>query len=336
MSMKAVVTCAALLLAASPLLAAAWGADGHAIVAHVAEGLLAAKVDAVLRADLGNISLSDASNWCDEFDHTRAGAWSSSLHYINYPGWSCDFLWDRDCTSDWCAAGALTNFTRQVFDTTLPASSRKMALQFVIHLMGDIHQPLHVARAEDEGGNLIKVQGFHFSPRPQFWHNGSATLHSIWDTAIVDQGIYDLQFNTSVAGGLQEPEGKYKDWWLFSRDLLERLGTSWAPSAAAWGGAVAGGGRSEARLRAGLAAVAGETAALGCGFAYHAANGQEVAANMVLDRDYYLRAKPVVEEQLAKAGVRLAQLLAEALEGAPLPPTPPPPPAAAAEETLIV
>lgn len=299
--------------------AAGWGADGHTIIAHIAEAHLPPEIDSALRAALGNISLSDASTWCDDFDHTSEGRWSSELHYINLPGQECEFIWERDCVADWCVAGALANFSQQLFDPASTEAGRRIALEFVIHLMGDLHQPLHVGRTDDEGGNLIKLPGFRFSTNPAQWHTATETLHAIWDSAIVQQAIYDIQFNSTmfVEDQLAEPASKYKEWWLLSNALVERLRNEWASFSLAWTGAIAGGARSEARLRSGITAIAGETAAAGCGYAYQSEKGQQIVSGTLLDREYYLWAKPVVEEQLAKAGVRLAQLLTEGFEGMP-------------------
>lgn len=282
----------------------AWGPDGHTIVAHIAEKFLNAQVDATLRSDLGNITLTAASDWNDDFDHTKAGKWSEALHYINYPGQACNFDWSRDCKDDWCNVGALVNYSHQVFNASLTADDRLMALKFIIHMMGDVHQPLHVASSDDEGGNLIKIGGNHFASMPEQWLNRSATLHSQWDSDLVVVSISELD-NTTV--DLEFPV-EYHNWPVLAAELEQRLFGNWSSNRSQWQQPLAT-PKDEASLRAGLSVVAGESAALGCQYAYVNTDGNRVQTGDVLERDYYLRAKPVVEVQLAKGGARLAQIL---------------------------
>lgn len=298
-------------------LSAAWGPDGHTVVAHVANGLLSQKAEQVLRAELGNTSLTDAADWPDTFDHTPQGEWSSALHYINYPGRECDFNWARDCTKDWCNVGAIVNFTHQVFDHTLSLERRFMALKFVIHMMGDLHQPLHVASAEDQGGNLITLNGIHFSADASNWSDRQVKLHAAWDTSLVVEAIADFEPPAAGRPRRHVPEPPvFHDWKVLATSLQQRLAAEWKNASAQWREPM-NNSRSEASLRQGLSVVANETAALGCGYAYTRPNGARVKSGDVLDRAYYLRAKPVVEEQLAKGGVRLAMLLSEALDSSP-------------------
>jgi hypothetical protein len=292
--------------------AGAWGPDGHTIIAHIADYYLSPDVDAILKADLENISLNNASDWCDDFDHTSEGQWSRALHFIDYPGHACSFDWATDCKNDWCNAGSVVNYTKQVFDKSISKDARFMALKFVIHMVGDIHQPLHVSSGDDFGGNKIEIPFPHFSTRlpPKFTR--STNLHSVWDGNIVLQDIYDIEDNVTLLGVQKPFPVHYHNWELLAQALEKRMDGEWAMQKKQWEATLAG-TREEAKLRAGLAVVAQESAVRGCTYAYNYANGSSVKDGDLLDRDYYLRAKPIVEEQLAKGGVRLAMLLQEAL-----------------------
>jgi hypothetical protein len=288
----------------------AWGPDGHTIVAHIADHYLSPEVDAVLRTDLYNVSLDNVSDWCDDYDHSPEGSWSEPLHFINYPGKACKFDWATDCKKDWCNAGAIVNYTRQIFDSSISKADRFFALKFVIHMVGDIHQPLHVSSGDDWGGNRIKIPGPHFSTSESHGSHYDTNLHSVWDGAIVIQDIYDIEDNLELTG--KPFPVHYHKWQLLSDVLEKRIDGEWASNKTAWQTAMVG-SRDETTLRAGLSIVASESAARGCEYAYNYANRSAVQNGDVLDRAYYLRAKPIVEEQLAKGGVRLAQLLKEAL-----------------------
>lgn len=292
----------------------AWGTDGHTIVAHIAQQLVTADVNTTLQALLDGWNLNNASDWCDSYDHSPEGRWSSALHFINYVGHACSFSWEDDCKDDWCNAGAIVNYTKQVADSTLSLERRQFALRFLVHMMGDIHQPLHVSSGDDEGGNLIKIGGNKFSSDASHWLNHSATLHAQWDTSLVEQTIFDMYDNK-----LQAPKGPWKPvyhkWWLISNMVVQKLSGEWSSKKSEWEQIVAH-PSDETSLRGGLAVVAGESAQRGCTYAYADETGSRVATGDILSHAYYERAKPIVVEQLAKGGVRLAQILNAALKPA--------------------
>jgi len=261
------------------------------------------------------------------------------LHFINYKGKACSFDWSRDCPNDWCNVGALVNFTKQVFDRSLSFERRQQALFFVIHLTGDLHQPLHVSRDEDEGGNLIKVS-YDFSEAGD--NTRKDNLHSVWDVDLVTQGIADLEQTPSkvvqlILGGGPQP---YHNWPVLAQSLLKQMTEgNWSQDVAQWRHTVAVDGNQsgaaavreqaapgsrEAELRAGVSVVAEETAELSCSYGYAQPDGQATQSGAFLDRRYYLWARPVVEVQLAKAGARLAQILSDAFK------------ASSAEEVLVI
>lgn len=298
---------------------AAWGPDGHTVVAHIADYYLSDDVKAILASDTYNVSLNNVSDWNDDYDHTTEGAWSSALHFINYPGHACKFDWDVDCTvdgkKDWCNVGAIVNYTKQVFDPSLSKENRFIALKFVIHMVGDVHQPLHVSSGDDWGGNKINVAGEHFSTNSSHWSKYKTNLHSIWDSGILVQDIYDIEDNITRLGYVPT----YHKWELLANMLEKKMDGEWAAQKKAWQASVAG-VRDEAKFRSGLSVVAEESAERSCSYGYNYESGAAVQSDDVLDRTYYERARPIVEEQLAKGGVRLAQILEEALKGS-QPPT---------------
>jgi len=301
----------------------AWGPDGHMVVAHVADRLLDPKVQDVLLKDLGSTSLSDAATWCDDFDHSPIGRWSEPLHYINYPGHACAFDWARDCKQDICNAGALLNYSGQVFDRSTSKESRLVALKFVIHMMGDIHQPLHVASADDRGGNDIHVETSFASGYQRSKHSGGhghghgGNLHQVWDATLVEEIITELRQEQGENG-----DGS-QNWQLLSDLLWKRLEGDWSRNLTEWRKVVAEDGASgsdalresnPSQLKAGLSWVAGRTASIGCSNAYVGSDGHRIQSGETLGRDYFEFTKPIVEIQLAKAGARLAQVLSDSLE----------------------
>jgi len=179
-------------------------------------------------------------------------------------------------------------------------------------MVGDIHQPLHVSSGDDYGGNAIKLPGPHFSQNQEQWSRYPTNLHSVWDGKIIVQDIYDIEDGIKLRADKKPYVVHYHKWELLAHSLEERLDGEWVANKSMWQATVSH-CRDESSLRAGLSTVAQETATRGCKYAYNYADGSAVKPGDVLDREYYLRAQPIVEEQLAKGGVRLAQLLEEAL-----------------------
>ncbi|CAI0652727.1 unnamed protein product, partial [Colletotrichum noveboracense] len=124
-----------------------WGNVGHRTVGYLAEKYLtdeAAALVGKLLANDRNYDISDAATWAD----TLRGhmGWASKYHYINPrddPPNLCGMKYPQDCPSSGCVISAIQNYTAQILDTSLPLINRKNATMFVIHFLGDIHQPLH-------------------------------------------------------------------------------------------------------------------------------------------------------------------------------------------------
>lgn len=159
-----------------PTLARAWGAEGHRIIARLAEVQLtpAAKseVDRLLSIEPG-ADLASISTWADETRSPSAAAW----HYVNLPrDADCQYDAARDCPDGKCVVGAIER-QRKVLMSSAPDAQRLKALKYLVHLVADIHQPLHAAYADDKGGNLYQVQAF----------GRGTNLHAIWDVALIEQ-----------------------------------------------------------------------------------------------------------------------------------------------------
>jgi len=167
----------------------AWGREGHRLTALVAEAYLTPEAKAQIKELLGSESLADVAPWADSYraDHPETGAW----HYVDIPKSATAFDRDRDCPlsstdpkSPWrdCVTDRILYFEGRLGDASLPPADRAMALKFLVHLIGDIHQPFH-AMGDDRGGNNI---GVHFLGSTQC---GSYTcnLHGVWDDSMIEE-----------------------------------------------------------------------------------------------------------------------------------------------------
>lgn len=142
-----------------------WGPVGHNIVVRLAQSQLTdCAPDWILSLTPWhwNGNLSAMASWADDIlyaDSNPTGygnwQWTRPLHYINTPDWSCNYQPERDCINETCVAGAIRNYTRRL-EEEYDEIQLKEALYFLIHYLGDIHQPLHIGFSGDRGGNSIR------------------------------------------------------------------------------------------------------------------------------------------------------------------------------------
>jgi hypothetical protein len=172
-----------LLLAASllvlPAPAHAWGTLGHHLTARLAMDYLSKDARREVLRLLGGTSLTDASTWADSIRNARkeTGPW----HYIDVPVDSSFEGWARYCPPEGCVLNAIDRSSKILADRSRPDAERTEALRFLIHFIGDLHQPLHVGERGDRGGNDVKVT----------WQGRPANLHSVWDTYLISSAGLD-------------------------------------------------------------------------------------------------------------------------------------------------
>lgn len=184
-----------------PLQSMAWGQLGHRIVGQIAETYLSAKAAKEIKKILGNESLAMASNWGDFIKSNPAFKYLSTWHYVNLKtGMSkteVEAYLARDTVTD---AYTKTNFLiKELKKKDLSEENKLLYLRLLIHIVGDIHQPLHVGRPDDEGGNKIRVQ----------WFNQPFNLHQIWDDKMISG--QDLSYT------------EYANWINFTTKEQRRL-----------------------------------------------------------------------------------------------------------------
>ena len=172
------LTIAAVLAAGAALLpspALAWGKTGHRVVAAIADKQLSGLARAHVEQILGpGESLDEAANWPDWMRSDPAPFWqktSTPWHYVTLNG----VVYDH-APPEGDALEALQRFTKTLQDPTASLADKQLALRFVVHLVGDLHQPLHNGKGSDRGGNEVKLT----------WFGKPANLHSVWDSLMVD------------------------------------------------------------------------------------------------------------------------------------------------------
>lgn len=184
---------AAAALLALPLSALAWGPQGHRLVAELAwDGMTpAARAQAEqLLAGEAVPTLAGIANWADDLraNDPDLGRRSAKWHYVNLAEDDCHYDAARDCPGGNCAVAAILAQTAILADRAKPRAERLQALKFVVHLVGDVHQPLHAGYARDKGGNDFQLS----IPGERERKDGYGTnLHSLWDSKMLSMSKRD-------------------------------------------------------------------------------------------------------------------------------------------------
>lgn len=172
---------ACLLLFACVPAASAWGELGHRLVGALATAELTPQarreVERLLAAE-AEPTLAGVSIWPDRLrdnDPPRYKA-TARWHYVNLAEHACDYQPPRDCPDGNCVVEAIRAQVRILADRTRPDAERTDALKFVVHFVGDIHQPLHGGYAGDRGGNRYQIQ----------YKGRGDNLHWLWDSLMLD------------------------------------------------------------------------------------------------------------------------------------------------------
>ena len=158
--------------------ARAWGPVGHRVTGAIADENLSGVARAHVKILLGTEDFAEAATWPDDMKSDPADFWqkkASPWHYVtvreggDYKG--------SDAPEEGDAMTALTRFTAMLRDPKAAIEDKRLALRFIVHIIGDLHQPLHAGGGNDRGGNDVKVT----------WFGRSTNLHSVWDSAIIEQ-----------------------------------------------------------------------------------------------------------------------------------------------------
>ncbi|KAK8064739.1 hypothetical protein PG994_007377 [Apiospora phragmitis] len=194
-----------------------WGSLGHITIAYLASEFVgedtAAYFKDLLRNDTAHY-LAGVATWADTIRYIKWGRFTKNYHFIDAkdaPPTNCHVDFERDCKESclvalirhtpecitdalgegWLRRFRLENYTSQMLGSDLVAWRRNQAAKFIIHFMGDIHQPLHAENVA-QGGNGIHVK----------WASTELSLHHVWDTSIAEKllgGIHRQPYPAALA-----------------------------------------------------------------------------------------------------------------------------------------
>lgn len=258
---------ALILLLLMPSVLHAWAREGHEIVAIIAEHRLQPDIREVVTALLEGTTFVEASMWADQVRAKETAAW----HYVNIPIDNDTYDANRHCPKEHCVIGQIERFRRVLGNKDAGFSKRQKALKYLIHFIGDLHQPLHAGDNQDRGGNDVQLEFLGQTINP--YNHKPWNLHAVWDSGILeahdrDARHYAQRLNAWLGSHPEEEkafqDGSVLDWAMESHNIAkERV--------------------------------------------------YVIPEDRKLGEGYYQANLPVVDQQLAKAGVRLAKLLNEAL-----------------------
>ena len=181
----------ALLILHLPFLSMAWGLLGHRVVGQVAEHYLNKKASREIKLILGNESLAMASNWADFIKSEPKYNYLNNWHYINLPAGLNEERINVELKKDTLtnAYTKIINLSAELKNKNLPADKKQMYLRLLIHLVGDLHQPMHTGHFEDLGGNKIQLT----------WFGQNTNLHRVWDSDLIEsQQLSYTEYSASI------------------------------------------------------------------------------------------------------------------------------------------
>ena len=192
----------------------AWGPLGHQLVGDVAERHITDKTREALKELLSDDrTLGDVANWADSIKGERPE--TRPWHYANVEEGAEAFELERDCGEQSCVVEQVNLNLEVLRDPEATHAAKVEALFFLVHFVGDVHQPLHIGRASDRGGNDIEIT----------FNRRKTNLHSLWDTGLlVHTGLGRDEYLNEL---LRLYGGGNKSMWQKSLDPVEWATESW-------------------------------------------------------------------------------------------------------------
>lgn len=260
----------------------AWGPTGHRVVGVVAEKGLDPKVAIKIYNILGGQTLSKVSTWSDEIK-SEPELYSHTFNW-HYTDWKDEDHAHDETNSSGKLLTAIKEQLAVLKDPQAASEKKAFALKFIVHLIGDLHQPFHVGNGLDQGGNKCRV----------LFHNQQTNLHALWDEGMIDfTKLSFTELSSYVSQGRSASQvvawrsGDVLDWALESKVLRSKIYPSDVnPTNAPM--SVKQYCRSDIKV--------------------------PVEDMPKLAFEYSYKFVPVIEERLFQAGVRLSMMLNEALK----------------------
>ena len=185
-----------------------WSQTGHRVIGQIAEEHLSNRADKRIRNLLGGYSLAYVSTFADEIKSDRRYDKFKPWHYVNYPFGITYAESDKNPNGD--VIKGINTCIRILKNKKTTVEDQRFYLKLLVHLVGDLHQPMHIGLAEDKGGNDFQVR----------WFNKGTNLHRLWDKDMIDH--YKMSY-TEIADNIGK--NKSQNW---VKHTLEGNPEEWA------------------------------------------------------------------------------------------------------------
>ena len=182
-----------------------WGATGHRIVGLIAERYLSKKAKKNIELVLKDETLAEVSNYMDFIKSDDAYRHMSPWHYATIPDGTT--YENAGTPEQGDVIVTIQRLLQELRSKNFTDEDEAFALKCLVHLVGDVHQPLHVGNGDDRGGNDVKLT--------YFWENSN--LHRVWDSGIIDQQKYSY---TEYVNWIDHPSKQEIEVWQ-SSDVLD-------------------------------------------------------------------------------------------------------------------
>lgn len=176
----------------------AWGPTGHRVTGWIADKHLTKKAKKELERILEGQSLAMASTWMDEIRSDSTYDYTSDWHWVTIPKGKTYQESEKNPNGD--IIQTIDRLIVALKSKKLPAKEEAAYLKMLIHLIGDVHQPLHVGLGNDRGGNDVKVM----------WFRTESNLHRVWDSEMIDDTKLSY---TELASSLEAPDQSKISTW---------------------------------------------------------------------------------------------------------------------------
>jgi hypothetical protein len=204
-----------------PVQSMAWGTNGHRICGQIADSYLTPKARAAIKAILGDESIAITSNWADFIKSDPAYNYLYNWHFINFD----KTLTTPEMEAYLKADTAVDAYTKMNFliaelkKKTTTKTNKLLYLRMLIHIVEDVHQPLHTGHLSDKGGNDVKVM----------WYDKESNLHSIWDSQLIDaQQLSYTEYvswinHTTIARRIELQKAPVSQWLFESNQIADKI-----------------------------------------------------------------------------------------------------------------
>lgn len=200
-----------------------WGTTGHRVIAQIAEKNIKSRTKKKIDKLLDGYPMAYWANWADFIKSDTTGRWDHThiWHFVNAPGGlsKIDYINHIKAITQGNVYSEIPKLEAIIKDKNATEDDKRIALYFLVHLVGDAHQPMHVGREEDLGGNRISVT----------WFRDPGNIHSVWDSKLVDYERYSYTEYANILNIMSKDQkrelqtGTLDDWMYDSYTLANEI-----------------------------------------------------------------------------------------------------------------